>query len=147
MVARLRDLLRVDHGARAAEERVTSDVVDMEVGVDERRDVGGREPAGRELGGNRLFGRLLRQLEGQHAAHVIEIDAGIEQVQPIVALDEHAVDGDARLRPGHVPQQLRVLDHDGAVVEQPDLHDSSALRTATSLRARSPRSSAILSGV
>ena len=105
------------------------------------------EAAGRELRRDRLLRRLLGQLEGQHAIHVIEVDAGVEEEQPVVVLDQHAVDRDAHLRPRHVPEQLGVLDHDGAVVEQPDLHDSSAFRTATSLRARSPRSSAMRSGV
>ena len=39
VVAGLRDLLLVDHGARAREELVAADVVDVQVRVDERRHV------------------------------------------------------------------------------------------------------------
>ena len=78
-----------------AKQPVAADVVDVQVRVDERRDVGDGEAAGGELRRDRLLGRLLRQLEGQHAIHVIQVDARVEEEQPLVVLDQHAVDRDA----------------------------------------------------
>jgi hypothetical protein len=132
------------------EELVPTDVVDVQVRVDHGRDVAEPEAAGLELPRDRLLRRLLRQLERQHAVHVVEVDARVEEEEAVVVLDQDAVDGDPDLRPGHVPHELGVLDDDRAVVEQPDLHGvfpSRALRTATSLPARCARSWSICSGV
>src|SRR5207342_2255491 len=88
----------------------------------------------------------------EHRVRVLEVEARVEQEQPVVVLDEHGVRGDPHLRPRDVPHELRVLDDDRAVVEQPDLHRvassaSSAFRTATSFAARSARSRSMSSGV
>ena len=151
VVPRLRQLLLVQHvpDARAREELVAADVVDVQVRVDDRRHVAELEPALASCAGIVCSVGLLGQLEREHAVHVVEVDAGVDQEQPVVVLDQDAVDGDPRLRAGHVPHQLRVLDHDRAAVEEPDLHRSasSAFRTATSLPARLARSSSICSGV
>ena len=124
-------------------------MVDVQVRVDDRRHVAELEAGEGELGRDRLLLGLLRQLERQDAVHVVEVDAGVDQEEPVVVLDQHAVHRDPRLRAGDVPHQLRVLDHDRAAVEEPDLHGyaSSAFRTATSLPARFARSSSICSGV
>src|SRR5439155_26877764 len=121
-----------------------------QVRVDDGRYVPELEAAGRELRRDRLLHRLLGELEREHAVHVVEVDAGVEQEQTVVVLDEHAVDGNPDLLAGNVPHELCVLDHDRPVVENPDLHPayaSSALRTATSRPARRARSSSICCGV
>ena len=103
----------------------------------------GRREAGElELRRDRLLRRLLGELERQHGVRVLEVEARVEEEEPVVVLDEHGVRRDPHLRARDVPHELRVLDDDRAVVEQPDLHRvassaSSALRTATSFAARS----------
>ena len=144
VVARLGELLLVHDIRDAREVLVAADVVEVEVGVDERRHVGRREAGELELRGDRLLRGLLGELEREHGVRVLEVEAGVEEEEPVVVLDEHAVRRDPHLRPRHVPHELRVLDDDRAVVEQPDLHRcassaSRALRTATSFAARSAR--------
>lgn len=62
MVACLRELALVNHvpDARALEELVAADVVDVEVRVHDGRDVAEAEAALRELRRDRLFLGLLR---------------------------------------------------------------------------------------
>ena len=130
--------------ARTGEQRVTPDAVDMEVRVDERRHVrhlrtrtpravpgSSAQPSAREarMAAPRSCGRdrsPCRTRRGRRRARRAQ-----------------RCRRNAHPRARDVPQELRVLDHDRAVVEQPHLHDSSAFRTATSCaRARrgAPRS-------
>ena len=86
MVARLRQFPLVDqvaHG-RALEELVAADVVDVQVRVDEHGHVAEPEPALLQLPRDRLLLGLLRELERKHAVHVVEVDPGVEQEQPLV---------------------------------------------------------------
>src|SRR5262249_35755705 len=130
---------------------VAADVVEVQMRVDERRHVREREAAELELPGNRLRLGLLRELEGQDAARVVEPQARAEQEKTFVGLDRDRAARDAPRVAGHVPEELGVLDDDRAGVQQPDPHGagscSRALRTATSLAARRERSSSICSGV
>ncbi len=77
---------------------VAADVVEVEMGVDERRHVGRREAGQLELRRNRLLGGLLGQLERQHGVRVLEVEAGVEEKQPVLVLDQHAVGRDPHLR-------------------------------------------------
>ena len=101
---------------------VAADVVEVEVRVDEGGHVRDRKTGELELSWNRLLCTLLGELERQHSVRVLEIEASVEEKEPVVVLDEHCVGGDPHLGARDVPHQLRVLDDDRAVVEQPDLH-------------------------
>jgi hypothetical protein len=104
---------------------VPADVIEVEVRVDERGHVRDRESGELELRRNRLLGALLGELERQHGVRVREVESGVEEKEPVLVLDEHCVGGDPHLGTRDVPHQLRVLDDDRAIVEQPDLHLSS----------------------
>ena len=102
------------------------------------------KPASSSCAGIVCSGVCSGSSNGSTAVVCSRVEAGVEEEEPVVVLDEHAVRRDPHLRPRHVPHELRVLDDDRAVVEQPDLHRvassaSSALRTATSFAARSAR--------
>ena len=146
VVARLRELLLVDDVRAAREVLVAADVVEVEVRVDERRHVGRLEAASGELRrGSSARASARGARTGARAFVCSRSKPGVEEEEAVVVLDEDGVRGDPHLRPRDVPHELRVLDDDRAVVEQPDLHRvassaSSALRTATSFAARSARS-------
>jgi hypothetical protein len=124
VVPRLHELLLVDD-VPDGEVLVAADVVEVQVRVDERRHVGDRKARELELAGDRLLGRLLGKLEREHRVRVLQVEARVEEEEPVVVLDQHGVRRDPHLRPRHVPHQLRVLDHERAVVEKPDLHRPS----------------------
>src|SRR5262249_19067238 len=135
----------------ALEMPVAAHVVEVQMRVDERRHIRDREAAELELPRNRLRLGLLRELEGQDAARVLEPEAGVEEEKTVVVLDEDRVGRDAHRVAGRVLEALGVPDDDRAGVQQPDPHAagscSRALRTATSLAARRARSSSICSAV
>src|SRR2546425_236334 len=89
---------------------VTADVVEVEMGVDERLHVARLVAAESELSRDRLFGRLLRQLERQDRVGVFQIEARVEQKQVVVVLDQESVGGDPhRQATADVPHQLGVV--------------------------------------
>jgi hypothetical protein len=109
----------VQIGRRVGEQLVPADVIEVQVGVDDPRDVLGLVAGLLELRRDGLLVRLLGQLEGQHGLDVLEVIAGVEQEEPVVVLDQHAVDGEPnRVAGPDVPRDVRLVDDERAVVQQ-----------------------------
>jgi hypothetical protein len=79
VIARLGELVLVHDIRDAREVLVAADVVEVEVGIDERRHVGRREAGELELRGDCLLRGLLGELEWEHGVRVLEVEAGVEE--------------------------------------------------------------------
>ena len=117
----LGELQRMADGAGLAQMAVPAAMVEVVVRVDDEIDIL-RPVAGEGEGAEkRLFLRLQRLLEGQHGIHVVAVEAGVEEIEPVGMVDQHAVDGKAHLaRRSPVPVDVEAVDDQGAAVEDED---------------------------
>ena len=149
------EFLLAHPGHRIRQMPLTSTVIEVQMGVDHRVDVGRPEATRLELRWKRLLIRLLWELEGQELLDRPLVEARVEQEQPVGVIDQHAVDREpGRVARVDVPHDVGAVDDQAPGVEQPDaVHahlflppqtscPSSVLRTATRAAARLAGSSA-----
>ena len=117
----LGELERVADRAGLAQMAVPAAVVEVVVRVDDVVDVLGPVAGERQRAHQRLVLRLDRLLEGQHGVDVVAVEAGVEEIEPVGVVDQHAVDGEAHFacRPA-VPVDVEAVDHQRAAVQDKD---------------------------
>ena len=105
-------LLLADPGHRVGQVALAAAVIEVEMRVDHRGHIGGREPALLELRRDRLLVGLLGQLERQELLDRLQVVARVEEEEPVGVLDQHAVDREAdRVAAVDVPHHVRAVDH------------------------------------
>ena len=112
---------RVADRAGLAQVAVPAAMIEVVVRVDDVIDVLRPIAGERERADKGLLLRLNGLLEGQHGIHVVAVEAGIEEIEPVGVVDQHAVDGKAHLaRRPPVPVDVEAVDHQRAAVENED---------------------------
>ena len=112
---------RVADRAGLAQMAVPAAMVEVVVRVDDVVDVLRPVAGERERADEGLLLGLQRLLEGQHRVHMVAVEAGVEEIEPVGMVDQHAVDGEAHLtRRPPVPVNVEAVDHQRAAVENED---------------------------
>src|SRR5215203_2463187 len=126
-------------------ELVVRAMIEMKVGVNDDVDLFRSHPDLRQLCFDRLFLTLLRFLERELPFHPRLVKPGIDHDLPIGMVDKERVDRETELDPlSVIPGGERLVEHEGAVVEQIDLHQfaspSFTTRASGAASARHTRS-------